>query len=369
MKHLTDQERLRIVLEFEKGRSMGDLAKALKHCPKTLRRWINRYKATGVLQCAKPSGRKTKLSASAADAAKDLLVKGQPGGARAVARQLVQLGLTPAIVHKTTIIRHAKAAAARDGTSLEVQRGKPRQGLTKASRTKRLDFAVDNKGRQWKVVMFTDRKKFYLRYPGSKVTAQRWVEKGSQESMSTAVYQPTHPVAVNIYAGITPFGVTAVHCITGTTNLKTNYKTDKGDKSKSITKSEYVDVLEKTLLKEGRRLFTQAGIGSWVLQQDNDPAHNGAAAIVQQWSQKHNCNVQVLPNWPPNSPDLNLIENVWAWVQQKVDEQGCSNVTEFKAAIEAALAAVPKSMLTNLYKSMAKRLDKVTELGGERTKY
>ena len=29
----------------------------------------------------------------------------------------------------------------------------------------------------------------------------------------------------------------------------------------------------------------------------------------------------------------------------------------------------PKIMLTNVYKSMAKRLEKVTELGGERTKY
>lgn len=360
---------MRIVLEFEKGSSIGDLAKALKHCPKTLRRWITRHLTTGNLQRVKPTGRKCKLSAAAAAAAKDLLVKGQPGGAKAVARQLVQLGLTPAVVHKTTIIRHAKAASARDGIALEVQRGKPRQGLTKASKTKRLDFAADNKGRQWKAVMFTDRKKFYLRYPGSKVASQRWVEKGPQASTSTAVYQPTHPVAVNIYAGITPYGVTAIHCITGTTNLKTNYKTDKGDKSKSITKSEYVDVLEKTLLLEGRRLFTQAGIGSWVLQQDNDPAHKDAATIVHAWSQKHGCNVQVLPNWPPNSPDLNLIENVWAWVQQKVDEQGCSNVTEFKAAIGAAFAAVPKSMLANLYKSMAKRLKKVTELGGERTKY
>jgi hypothetical protein len=32
---------------------------------------------------------------------------------------------------------------------------------------------------------------------------------------------------------------------------------------------------------------------------------------------------QVLRDWPPNSPDLNPIEHVWAYVQARVNVLGC----------------------------------------------
>ena len=61
---------------------------------------------------------------------------------------------------------------------------------------------------------------------------------------------------------------------------------------------------------------------------------------IKEWDEKTSCRrsgsratVNLLPNWPPNSPDLNLIENVWAWVQARVDEKGCKNFAEFKAEV------------------------------------
>jgi hypothetical protein len=64
-----------------------------------------------------------------------------------------------------------------------------------------------------------------------------------------------------------------------------------------------------------------------------------------------------------------LIENVWSWVQRRVDEMGCQTFEEFKEAVISTMAAVPKEHLTNLYDSMKNRLQAVVQSGGDLTKY
>jgi len=106
------------------------------------------------------------------------------------------------------------------------------------------------------------------------------------------------------------------------------------------------------------------------LQQDNDPTHGKAsAAALAQWHGSGNPGVQLLPGWPPNSPDLSPIENVWGWAQQKVDALGCSNFDEFTAAVEKTLRNVPNSMIQNLFASIPKRLGDCLALEGQKTTY
>ena len=52
------------------------------------------------------------------------------------------------------------------------------------------------------------------------------------------------------------------------------------------------------------------------LQQDNDPKHK--CNIAKKWLIDNN--IPELENWPPNSPDLNPIENCWTWVRNYVVE-------------------------------------------------
>jgi hypothetical protein len=55
------------------------------------------------------------------------------------------------------------------------------------------------------------------------------------------------------------------------------------------------------------------GSGGWILQQDNAPAHHAKSAV-----QYLRTRVNVLEEWPPHSPDLNIIEIVRAWMKQRV---------------------------------------------------
>jgi hypothetical protein len=62
-------------------------------------------------------------------------------------------------------------------------------------------------------------------------------------------------MCVNMYAGITCYGVTKAHLVTGTSKITTNFNNQKGQTSRNITSKEYREVLTRTLLPEGHRLL------------------------------------------------------------------------------------------------------------------
>jgi DDE superfamily endonuclease len=247
-----------------------------------------------------------------------------------------------------------------------VRRGEPKKAMTQATKQKRLMFAKGNKTTAWEKVLFTGRKRFYFRYPGSKVKMVRWRLEG--KDYTDEVFQPTNPQCLNIYAGISKYGITGVHVVAGTSKHTTKYVTKKGTSARNITSAQYGDVLRKTLLPCGEKLLGQK-YGAWCLQQDNDPSHKCAQRVTKRWAKEKGFKVEVLPNWPPNSPDLNIIENVWAWVQREVDKLGCENFEEFHQSVVQTLAKVPASMIANLYASMKERVKLVVEREGGFTGY
>lgn len=366
---LTDEEKYEIVAAYRAHNNAAKVARLCGVHEKTVRLWVKRYAATNKVAAKKSSGRKKALTPATAALAVDLLLDTNYGTASAVAEELHKQGKTGGTkpVHRTTVGRAAKASAAADGRPIAVCRGRPLKHLTPATMTKRLEFCQANVSRNWNHVMFSDRKKFSFRYPGTKVKHVQWNRKGDRPKAFT----PNHPMVVNVYAGITKWGVGKVHFVTGTGKMKSTFLTKEGKAARNITGAEYKEVLTKTLLPEAKRMFSQQGLSSGVFQQDNDPTHKKASlGALQEWNQQNpGQQLTLLHDWPPHSPDLNLIENVWAWAQRKVDAAGCSTFEEFKDCVVETLQNVPKTMLTNLYSSMSERIKKCIEAGGDRIKY
>ena len=350
------------------GHSTTKIAATVGCSAKTIRFWIREYKVRGNTTSATPSGRPSCMTAAASRRAANLLVQGCNGGARFVSRKLKAEGLTDRLVSPATVLRAAKKQAAADGDPLILKRGRPPKALSAASKAKRIQFAKRNRKHCWTRVMFTDRCKFHFRYPGCSVSQCRWL-KSSRRAEDGAV-MANKPAVYNVYGGLTRFGTTKLHAVAGTTGIHSAYKNQRGQQAKNITSSEYADVVKKTLLPEGRRIFCGQGMAVWTLQQDNDPTHAGAANVIAGYNAKRTGSVVgLLHGWPGNSPDLSPIENVWAYVDAAVARLGCKTFKEFKAAVHTTFENLPVAMCANLVASVPKRLSKCVELDGCKTGY
>lgn len=365
MTALSEERRWQIISCWRRNSNVSATARAMRLPTKVVARWVRRYNDTGTVAEHRSTGRPRALSPRAVHAARDLLLEDGTLGAAGVAKQLTEKGYTTHQVHRTTISRNVKMLADSEGFPIHYSYGKPSKALGAGTKLKRLLFAKAHVSTNWSNVMFTDRKRFLFKYPGSKVEPGRWVRKGQKYEVVAAC----KPTCLNLYCGITKWGMIKCHPVAGTSKHKSVYKNRMGDWSSNITADEYTDVLKKTLLPEGARVFGNMGIDNWLLQQDNDPSHVDAVDVVKEWASSHGSGARVLLNWPPNSPDLNLVENVWGYVQRQVDAKGCKTFDEFKEAVVSELARVPKKMIDNLYASMPGRIAKVIERDGGKSGY
>ena len=66
----------------------------------------------------------------------------------------------------------------------------------------------------------------------------------------------------------------------------------------------------------------------------------------------------MLIDWPPQSPDLNIIEHMWC-LMKEVTNRYAKNADELWLAIKEEWDSIPKETVEGLYRSIPKRL-KVT---------
>ena len=126
--------------------------------------------------------------------------------------------------------------------------------------------------------------------------------------------------------GMTYWGVTTLKFVTGTRKLAQKYINPKTKRAfTGVGSKEYNDVLQQHFIPEGTRLFQQAGrrAEQWKLQQHNAPAHK-----TKENMQCISDNVPggLFLEWPPVSPDLSPIDNLWAWMQQQLGDREASEI-------------------------------------------
>ena len=90
-----------------------------------------------------------------------------------------------------------------------------------------------------------------------------------------------------------------------------------------------------------------------IFQQDNAPCHVSKA--VNEWFEDQNLNVL---EWPPQSPDLNLIENVLGYLENSLRKRGneIKNKADLKKIIEEEWYLIPNTYIENLYLGYYRRI-------------
>ncbi|GFV82025.1 transposable element Tcb1 transposase [Trichonephila clavipes] len=103
-------------------------------------------------------------------------------------------------------------------------------------------------------------------------------------------------------------------------------------------------------------------------QDDNAPIHT--AKIVQEWFAEDEGEVGYL-DWPPQSPDLNIIEHLWGYLESKLRARfpPPSTISALETALHEEWLHIPLQVVHDLYASILRRIQSVIQSKGGPTPY
>jgi len=127
----------------------------------------------------------------------------------------------------------------------------------------------------------------------------------------------------------------------------------------------YRKLLQEHVIPEIKSREEECGC-SVLFMQDNAPCHK-AKLIIDYFEENH---IETL-NWPPQSPDLNPIENLWNWIKRKLESEFPFPTTreQLIGYVMEIWDKIPEKIVETLCESVPRRLSEVLRMKGRPTKY
>ena len=98
--------------------------------------------------------------------------------------------------------------------------------------------------------------------------------------------------------------------------------------------------------------------------QDGARAH--ASSLVHTFLKEKG--ISVIQDWPPRSPDLNPIENLWAILARKVSDCGPTDEADLKTYIKKVWDDYPQTEIDKLVLSFKRRAAQCIKSSGRKVK-
>ena len=319
-----------VLKERKEGMSFGNIAKKYGMSKSSVQYIVENYNK----ECKK-RGPKEKLNKSDKRRIQTIISEFKKDNMKCSTQDIIkELNLE---VSKSTVCRSLKCL------NFNYKRLPFKFTLTPRMRQKRVDAARNflKTGIPWNKVIFSDEKLFTIHGCDSFYS---WLNK-NQSRMR--VRQVVRSPGLMVWGMIMPNGLLSYEILKGK------------QKSKN-----YIDMLENKafpIIKVNHR-------PDFIFQQDNCPIH------VSRFSKEFfkNSNIEVL-DWPPYSPDLNIIENIWSTLSRDIYSHGAiKNLRELESRIKSSVCMFNETKaqeVHNLYDSMTTRLCLILEKRGQRLKY
>lgn len=102
------------------------------------------------------------------------------------------------------------------------------------------------------------------------------------------------------------------------------------------------------------------GQDNWVLMQDNARPHIKKTTIKAM----EDLGIKILQGWPPYSPDLNIIETVWAIMKRRIRDIGPKSIDDLKKICLDVWNSISNETIHGLVSDMPNRLISVIRNNG-----
>ena len=206
--------------------------------------------------------------------------------------------------------------------------------LTFQDRLKRLKWCRERQDwtiRDWSKVIFSDESNFEVLNRKSRVFVKRFANEKYHPKFCLPRLQ-NGGGSVGIWGCINYKGTGCCTIYTG-----------------RINQFVYKNTLENELLPSAELFFEEGQ--DWIFQQDGASAHT--AHSIRDWFEEKQ--ITVLP-WCPRSPDLNPIENLWSYIDNKLVKIKITSIEHLKTVLFNEWLNVNTEIVKNLIESMPKRI-------------
>jgi hypothetical protein len=211
--------------------------------------------------------------------------------------------------------------------------------ISEETRKERLKFARRMKKREkdWGKTVFTDETSFWLNRcrPDHQWTQNPLLETGPSK----------HGPKLHLWGAITARGAISLEIF-----------------EENLNAQRYLAILKK---KKGEidALYPDG----YVFMQDGSPIHR--AGICTDYINEEMPQSLMSPHYPSYSPDLNPIENVWAWLKHQVSIDQPKSIEALKKCIKKHWSCVTEEFLAPYFNSMPDRMDSLIECEGNKIDY
>ena len=199
----------------------------------------------------------------------------------------------------------------------------------------------------WKKVIFSDETQIVL---GKGSTVHVWWKECEQWAPyclgEGRDWQPRVVASVMFWGYITHEGVGTFVPVDGTINSE-----------------KYIQILDDNLWPVAAKHFLH---NPWIFQDDNATPHR--SRITTQWKQDNNLPVMT---WPAQSPDINIIENLWRYLKIRLQRRA-HLIRSKKDLINTATSiwtSMTPTFIKSLNSSIPKRIRNVLRVNGAITNY
>lgn len=331
-KELSESLKNEIIVKYNSGISVQNISELYNISRQTIYYQINKYKKTHTTKNAARSGRPRKTTAKADKYIIRQFKQDVLKTHRSVAKELKEAESVD--VSERTIRRRLKEAEF--GTY--ISRVIPQ--ITCRNKLKRLEFAkkyIDKPDSFWYNVLWSDESTFEFHCSKKKIYVR--IPKQLHKKVTPTCERASHGGGSVMFWGCVAY----------------NGMGDLVPVDGIMEKGKYLNVLNDHAFPSGDKLIGE----NFIFQQDNAPCHK--AKVITQFLKDVGVNTL---DWPPQSPDLNIIENLWAYIKRMRSPNLTRNREDTISEVKALWREIPLSYIQSLVKSVPGRLRKVIDARG-----